>query len=390
MCWREDIVAEHSSVYSYYDTDGAFVFDAFTSPEQPPHKDYAASLHEFSRRKISFDWDILNAFAGISNVLAARLDALMRYGIPDSLFDWALLWEPSYMLRRRPGFPSWSWAGWVGGVDMSIGSFSKLSHEPLTNMSSNELQNWLTIHTWIVWYQRNIDGSEPTLVWTPAQTGGDEDNSVPSLPQGYQPSPGNDYYGRPFRALSRFSFSSQTALPTLPTSVHLQVSTPEDSLCTDRLLQFWTVSAKFRISDKNIKPRLPVKIDGLFNIIDRNGLQSGRIWLDDEAWSHTVDETHEYEFIALSDGKSDELTDEHYEEAISRPEWLGLDQYRYIDRGPEGSNTDEDSSIWNLYNVMLIQWQDGIAERFGVGQVYRKALQHAFPPGPLWKEILLG
>lgn len=145
MCCREDIEAEDFTIDSIYgrsicDMNAAYIFDSFISRQQSPHDDYIGCLYEFSRRKISLDWEIRNASAGISKLPAARLDALMYYGLPNSLFDWALLWEPSQELRRRPEFPSWSWAGWAGwagGVGKPVGS--------LANLSSKELQNWPTM-----------------------------------------------------------------------------------------------------------------------------------------------------------------------------------------------------------------------------------------------------
>jgi hypothetical protein len=45
---------------------------------------------------------------------------------------------------------------------------------------------------------------------------------------------------------------------------------------------------------------------------------------------------------------------------------------------------------WKLYYVMLIEWNGGIAERRGFGQIYKSAVDMSLPPGPQWKEILLG
>ena len=44
----------------------------------------------------------------------------------------------------------------------------------------------------------------------------------------------------------------------------------------------------------------------------------------------------------------------------------------------------------NLFYVMLIQWRGGIAERKGLGSIWQKAVERSLPPGPKWKEIILG
>ena len=38
------------------------------------------------------------------------------FGLPIEDFQWGLLWRSQYPPRRRLGFPTWSWAGWEGGL----------------------------------------------------------------------------------------------------------------------------------------------------------------------------------------------------------------------------------------------------------------------------------
>jgi hypothetical protein len=42
------------------------------------------------------------------------------------------------------------------------------------------------------------------------------------------------------------------------------------------------------------------------------------------------------------------------------------------------------------YQVKLIEWIDGIAERRGIGSIPDSIVENSSPPGPVWKEILLG
>jgi len=42
------------------------------------------------------------------------------------------------------------------------------------------------------------------------------------------------------------------------------------------------------------------------------------------------------------------------------------------------------------YNVMLLEWNGHVAERNGIGTLKKTAVAHRFPPGAVWKEILLG
>jgi hypothetical protein len=41
------------------------------------------------------------------------------------------------------------------------------------------------------------------------------------------------------------------------------------------------------------------------------------------------------------------------------------------------------------YNVVLLEWNGGIAERRGLGIMYKEAVERSFTPGPLWKEVFL-
>ena len=54
------------------------------------------------------------------------------------------------------------------------------------------------------------------------------------------------------------------------------------------------------------------------------------------------------------------------------------------------ANGSEKDRPWDLFWVLVVIWQDGIAERRGVGQVLASALETAVEPGPEVKLVLLG
>jgi len=74
---------------------------------------YARAVEAYTTRKLTNPGDILNAFSGIASKIFQdrHID-----GLPVSAFDLALLWQPRVVLKRREGFPSWPWAGWIGKV----------------------------------------------------------------------------------------------------------------------------------------------------------------------------------------------------------------------------------------------------------------------------------
>jgi hypothetical protein len=79
---------------------------------------YASLVHEYSKRELSYDTDVINAFSGISSVLGHFLNSSSLSGLIECILDVCLLWVPgsSNTHCRNLNFPSWSWAGWRGEV----------------------------------------------------------------------------------------------------------------------------------------------------------------------------------------------------------------------------------------------------------------------------------
>ncbi|RYP41416.1 hypothetical protein DL767_001054 [Monosporascus sp. MG133] len=102
---------------------------------------YWMAVEEYSARDLRYDADILNAFRGIERDFNRGDTMRGFYGIPfPKVMSWweedyfcltlawyhtRSCWEESGAPRRRPGFPSWSWAGWVGQV-----KFFRRGYEP--------------------------------------------------------------------------------------------------------------------------------------------------------------------------------------------------------------------------------------------------------------------
>ncbi|KAI1263091.1 HET-domain-containing protein [Xylariaceae sp. FL1019] len=98
----------------------------------------------YSGRDLKFDSDVLNAFSGTARYLRNSLSQINHLlGIPyvlgscvpshaEEYFFFAVSWlhsaQPKSEPRRRPGFPSWTWIGWVGSVRWMTGRFSGLQY----------------------------------------------------------------------------------------------------------------------------------------------------------------------------------------------------------------------------------------------------------------------
>ncbi|KAI1181097.1 heterokaryon incompatibility protein-domain-containing protein [Nemania sp. FL0916] len=77
---------------------------------------YSGVITPFSPRKLTFQNDVLHAFAGIVNVLETALKKPILQGHPEEYFTESLRWvpQPGFMASRRvlDNVPSWSWAAW--------------------------------------------------------------------------------------------------------------------------------------------------------------------------------------------------------------------------------------------------------------------------------------
>jgi hypothetical protein len=87
-------------------------------------KDLSVAINAYLPRNLSYDDDVEKAFLGLAGLFTSRLGEF-HHGLPMEIFVKALLWTPEnhlhesvgdhFMLKRRPGFPSWSWLGWEFG-----------------------------------------------------------------------------------------------------------------------------------------------------------------------------------------------------------------------------------------------------------------------------------
>ncbi|KAK7526797.1 heterokaryon incompatibility protein-domain-containing protein [Phyllosticta citriasiana] len=91
---------------------------------------YEGLLTAYRQRRLTYQSDILNAFAGISEILSMRQNDTYTWGISQAYFSYALLWHftgyhkrhdekvPVMTLKSREPehlpVPSWSWAAWSG------------------------------------------------------------------------------------------------------------------------------------------------------------------------------------------------------------------------------------------------------------------------------------
>ncbi|KAL8708577.1 MAG: hypothetical protein Q9220_006512 [cf. Caloplaca sp. 1 TL-2023] len=376
--WQEDIVLEDQTIRS---SRWAPNCPAPNTRDDEVFTKYAQMLQEYTSRKSTFEGDILNAFAGISNYEAVELGATMKYGIPNSAFDWAIHWEPQEVLKRRESdrmiHPSWSWAGWVGPVQMP----------GAMNTNAGELQRWLTCHTWIIWYQWSPN--LVALVWD-VNMERKYKTQWTRGPIGYKISNTLDPYGR---KAARFLVDGTS--PVNKSSTFLDdlailddpvfLSSPRAA--SGHMLIFWTLSANFHLRFRSNDPWGAAR-SRTFSILDRRASECGYLNLD-QGGDGLLDTSISYEMIALSDTRSSDVNG-HFDwktvENNVAQVTSTIEPSAVVDQGPPV----EDPENWDLFNVMLLNWRGHVAERLGIGKISRKAMSCALDPGPVWKPILLG
>lgn len=123
--WSEESDAD-DCVAAYADVEQDQL--RLTSPQLSAHKlpvlgEYEALINSYNTRKLTYDEDALNAFAGVATKLGEKFKGGLISGLPEMFFDMCLLWRPlrrmGHASRRQPKrtvgevfLPSWSWAGW--------------------------------------------------------------------------------------------------------------------------------------------------------------------------------------------------------------------------------------------------------------------------------------
>lgn len=310
----------------------------------------------------------MNAWAGMAKYFDENMQSASFFGLPVVYFDLALLWRPSHKLTRRKGFPSWSWAGWVG----------KVSWEP-TECHQDEHTTCILHSRPIVWYKQAHMGryelvvSQMEIEVAYAAFKRAFGNSISNTsrrrtrffePQ-RRPGPRHDISPRPDCAMkpTRPSSFRQDLLPAF---AQVSGAPPEWPY-----LHFWTFSALFQLS-------APIKSAEMASVL-KSGLQTftltgchGRLcgFVNIEnCWESRIGEL--VEVLVLS----------------SCEDWDHSHHALFND----SSRNTPTRGKWSLWNVMLIEWHEGnVAERVAVGKILKSALKVAFAPGKQWKEITLG
>ena len=149
--WREDFAAEDINMRCNLGKfHNAF---AINNPDVPPTTQYAKLVREYSRRKLTYDSDAMNAIKGALRFLESTLETRCYSGLPEAYLKWTLLWASPESLIRRTTFPSYSWVGWKGEVRF-----------PTLPPGGSTYLEWLNDYCWIEYGKRKLDGIDVSFL----------------------------------------------------------------------------------------------------------------------------------------------------------------------------------------------------------------------------------
>ncbi|KAJ8121973.1 hypothetical protein ONZ43_g1710 [Nemania bipapillata] len=378
--WSED-TSERTLLWSNSKCNEkmANIFRDSYFPSWPNLHMYLQLVAAYNNRRLTFDDDILAAFAGITTSLNSTFQGGFLFGLPEIFLDIALLWRPMGPCRRRtsrkgkkeirnkPGvaFPSWSWIGWQTKVDPRSW---KCGYDYI---KSTNVVSWPGSK-----YDRPLKAAsswklKPTIQWYVANGLNSPTRPVISDYKRHQRSgdtpAGWSRYSLPFEGPDEAEFVYLSDMKTrfrFPLPLPSDKDTSWPSTQEGSLLFCRTVRAYLFV-----KPLAPSRI--VTSLYDESGAWAGVIRMQVEEKGFSIPKAEEEmtelpephkgsrglqkeEFIAISEGSARNA----WNEAGFFEEWLFPERPR---RTP----------FYEFFNVLCITRQDGICYRKGVGRVLR-------------------
>jgi hypothetical protein len=321
--------------------------------------DYCSIVYRYTSKNLTYDSDILNAFAGIGNMVARIQGTKLIYGLPEKYFSQALLWQSSAFAQRRkstPEIPSWSWAAWTG---------------PVMYIRNDHLDNG-NVGTLVRFYFQDPDRGLRKLdveeIWffKPMCL-----ETLKDLPSVDELSPKMRFLPEP--AVTNKVWRDSPHNPWEALSYPLDPTIVETASRYPGCLIFTTTVATLSLR----KATWPVWFNGssfvIFEICDRHGDKVGEMAKIDQSWvDENLDMAKEHEFVVLSAA----ILADYPRYALQN---LGL--------GIPEIKLGQDRNPWCL-QVMLITpgSSDGVAQRLAVGFIQTHCWKQC---QPTWRTVAL-
>ncbi|KAK4177797.1 heterokaryon incompatibility protein-domain-containing protein [Triangularia setosa] len=304
------------------------------TPSRPKFPHFESLVRQYCRRKMTYQADGLRAFSGVLNVLSRTYDGGFMYGMPKMFFDVAMLWEPLAGAKPRvvaPGtnqlmFPSWSWAAFEGNVANNLSD--DISRSPPS----------IELIPVVKWYNVSLDGN----------------TSFVNLAQHL------------FRAIRQ-----QGGVEGLDFSLFNAPPIDMGKVTADKNKWNWllhgsvmTASLRVQPEKENTEPALRVaweeEVAPFVNyyLTDSSGKILGRLKVPFTRQEAALQSDTMCECIVISEGRAFGARSRWLKQ-IYIPEWGLIEETR-------------DLNEFEFYNVLWVEWRDGIAYRKGIGTIWKE------------------
>jgi hypothetical protein len=340
---------------------------------------YQGLVIDFNERVLTYPEDVVDAFSGVTTPLSAIFLGGFLYGIPAMFFDVALLWMASGTLERRiprrktgseADLPSWSWMGWQGSIDRWswCPGADYMKRHPITSVRTVPLVHWYAHHkdrrterqvisTWCkyrdyIHHTYSHKGAELPVGWE--RYSDDSEFSHPENDRDRFPD-----YNVPQYFYKHNSDDSAEFWYPIPTreAAEEQIALDNFPLISCRTTRCWLDAAE---------NNLPYDSGLWLFLRDRAGILAGVLNVHDLNFPSGT-----CELISISMGYA--CGGRMYDQCLVE---------RYTTLIPKSHE-----ERYEFYNVLWIEWEDGIAFRKGVGRV-EKSMWEAQPLE--WIDVTLG
>ena len=334
----------------------------------PDLYEYSQLARSFAQRNFTYTSDVVPAFTGFANMLAKSFRGGILYGLPVLFFDVSLLWQapPSSiqrvvdpLLRRQVRLPSWSWMSWQGELDLELWHATCQYMEQYSTAS-------LIVRPLVEWYFFTGDNVRVAIESDYRKYQhllGAAEGEMPGgwsriTREAFTPPKSHIYASATPRSYA-YTHSVDTRIRfrypiPLVDSAQIQVPQPTSTLITCRTERAW-----FSWSTK----RLPYY--SYTSLVDATGLWSGILMFVDDMLKtdqSTLANNDRCEVISISTG------------SVCQNQGMEFRIWFQEERHPERPSTGE---LYEFYNVLWIEWMEGIAYRKALGRVHKVAWEAA-------------
>lgn len=362
--WRYEDVNGNDPDWRYFGLAG-LNFD------WPDMRRWCVIAEEYYVRELSYDYDALNALAGLMSVVNKTSPGGFVWGLPAYFFDIFILWDVTWRdaektpQRRDPaaGIPTWSFLGWKGGeLDTLWWRFS-MNHTFIENLVHGFGHDVIVTPTVKQWCLEDPDSKEMMPIENSFYTERSQPlTDLDSEWKMHMSDSGTSYTHFSLGGEMKFQYP----VPLLKT---ISSDTPI-ILRYSKCLHFKTRMGIFSLGDLIIKPKKAGQLseEKISNValLDLDGTWAGAIRLL-PSQVEVAKQTHPRQKIDLIEVAEGEVQEDAW------PKTSKFHGYDY--HIPEWHCEDRPRATTNykFYFVLWVEWENGTAYRKALGRVEKEA-----------------